>query len=206
MPGTIGIVDAHRFALVDEMVVGVGVVEVLGDRGVGAGLDLALEVLQVVLRVFRLRVVLGVGRDLDEKVIAEFLPDERHQFVGVAKLAGSRQSGRQIAAQRHQMPDAVVLVLLQHVADALAGGGDARDVRRRRVPLGADVEHGAQRALARRAARAEGHREELGLELGELPRGRAQLLRAFRRVRREELEAERAAMFGLRLHRCKDEG
>ena len=110
MPGTIGIVDAHRFALVDEMVVGVGVVEILGDRRIGAGLDLALEVLQVVLRVFRLRVVFGIGRDLDEKVIAEFLPDERHQFVGVAELAGRGQSGRQIAAQRDQMPDAVVLV------------------------------------------------------------------------------------------------
>ena len=70
MPGTIGTVDAERAHLVDEVEVGVGVEEELGDRRVGAGLHLGGEVLQVALGVALLRVVLGVGGDLDEPVAA----------------------------------------------------------------------------------------------------------------------------------------
>ena len=41
MPGTIGIVDAELARVVDEAEIRVGVVEVLRDRAVGAGVDLA---------------------------------------------------------------------------------------------------------------------------------------------------------------------
>ena len=60
--------DAQRAHLVDEVEVGVGVEEELRDRRVGAGLDLVREVLQVAPRVALLRVVFGVGRDLDVPV------------------------------------------------------------------------------------------------------------------------------------------
>src|SRR5205085_4361356 len=85
--------------------------------------------------------------------------------------------------------DAVRPVALKLLGDVGLGGSDARDVRRGLVSRGADVEHGLERAFARRAAGAIGAREEARLEPGELvPRG-AQLLLSLRRLRREELEA-----------------
>jgi CheY-like chemotaxis protein len=48
--------DAERARLGDEVLVGVGVVEILGDRRVRAGIDLALEVQQVLARAPGLRV------------------------------------------------------------------------------------------------------------------------------------------------------
>src|SRR5690606_41608376 len=95
----------------------------------------------------------------------------------------------QVAAQRDEMADAAVLVALQRLADAVAGGRDARDVRRGRVPARLDVEHGLERAIARGAACTVGDGGEFGAELGELTGGDAQLLPALRRVGREEFEA-----------------
>ena len=73
MPGTIGHVEAHRFAFVDEIEIRVGVEEILRDRRIRAGFDLALECGQVLLRAPRLRMVFGISRDFDEEVAAEFL-------------------------------------------------------------------------------------------------------------------------------------
>src|SRR5207244_8061287 len=63
-----------------------------------------------------------------------------------------------------------------------------------------DLEDGLQRALPRGAARAVSAGEKAGLQLRELPPGRAQLFHPFRGFRRDELEAEGARMLFLRLH------
>src|SRR3546814_14748110 len=60
-PGHDRDVDAERARVVDEAEVGVGAVEVLGDRAVGAGVDLAPEVAQVDMRVVGLRIALGIA-------------------------------------------------------------------------------------------------------------------------------------------------
>ena len=88
MPGDDGNVHALGPGFVDEMEVGVGVVEILGDRRVGAGLDLADEGRHVVLRAARLRVPFRVGRHFDAEPVAGFGADEVDQFVGVAEFAG----------------------------------------------------------------------------------------------------------------------
>src|SRR3546814_3208061 len=75
-PGHDRDVDAERARVVDEAEVDVGVVEVLGDRAVGAGVDLALEVAQVDMRVVGLRVALGIDADLD--VEAAVVRSEAH--------------------------------------------------------------------------------------------------------------------------------
>src|SRR5690606_17664883 len=67
---------------------------------------------------------------------------------------------------------------------------DAREVGRRFITRGPDLQHGLERALARRSPGAVGAGEELGPELPELLPGRAQPLAPFRGLGREELEAE----------------
>src|SRR4051794_28542745 len=79
-------------------------------------------------------------------------------------------------------------------------GGDTRKMRRGFMARAANLEHRVERALLRRAARAEGHREEARLQLRELFPGRAELGLAFRRLRREELEAEGPRVLALAFH------
>jgi len=61
-------------------------------------------------------------------------------------------------------------------------------MRRRLQPLLRHVDDGIERALLRRAARAEGDGHELRLEQRELLTGGAQLVDAFLRFWREEFE------------------
>ena len=72
-------------------------------------------------------------------------------------------------------------------------------MRCRLLPVGADLEHRADGALARGAAGAERHREKSRLELRELLAGDAQLLHALRRLRRKELEGESSACVRARM-------
>ena len=55
MPGTIGAFDAGRGGTVAEAQEIVGIEEELGDAAVGAGIDLALEIVEVGLGVGRIR-------------------------------------------------------------------------------------------------------------------------------------------------------
>jgi len=73
---------------IDKVEIGVGVVEILRDRRVGAGLDLAYEGVEVVLRAAGLGVPFRVGCYFDAEPVAGFGADEFDQFVGVAELAG----------------------------------------------------------------------------------------------------------------------
>ncbi len=134
--------------------------------------------------------VFGVAGHLDVEPVAGALADEGDQFVGIAELTRGRDPRRHVPAQRHDVADAIAAVALELLADFLAGRGDTRKVRRGVVPGLADLQHRLERAFARRAAGAEGAREKARLELGELLPGRAQLLLALDRLRREELEAE----------------
>jgi hypothetical protein len=135
-------------------------------------------------------VVFGVGGDFDLEVIAGLGADELDQLVGVAELAGKADAGGQVAAQGDDAADAGGLVALQDLADVLAGRADARQVRRRLVAFALDLEDGFEGALLGGAAGAEGDREELGLEHGQLLAHHAQLVGAFGGLRREEFDGE----------------
>ena len=174
------------------MQVGVEVVEILGDRRVGAGIHLALEGEQVVPRGLGLGVVFGVGGDFDVEVAAGLGADELDQVVGVAQLAGEADAGGQVAAQGDDAADAGGLVALQDLADLLAGRADARQVRRGLVAFALDLENRLEGAFLGGAAGAVGHREELGLEGGQLLAHRTQLLGAFGGLRREEFDGDGA--------------
>ena len=84
-----------------------------------------------------------------------------------------------------------VAIVADHVVDLLAGRGDAGEMRgRRQRGLGQDALDGRVGALARRAAGAVGHRDEIGLERRQ-PRDRLpQRLLHLLGLRREELERD----------------
>src|SRR5438132_10131162 len=144
-------VDAHRLDLLHEIEIRVGIVEVLRDRGVRPRIDLGLECREALLRPARPRMVFRIARDLDVEPVARLLADETHQVRGVAEFPGHRESRGHVAAQRDDVADVVRAVLRDHLAQALARRGDAREVRRGGASRLADLEHGGERALARRA-------------------------------------------------------
>ena len=139
-----------RAAGIDEGEVGVGVVEVLGDGGVGPGLDLAPKVLQVFGGARGLGVELGVGRDLDVEPVAVLGADEGNQLVGVAEVPArpGAHAGGQIAAQGHDAADAMAAVVIEDLADLGAGGADAGEVWGGFDPLPAQPVHGLEGPLA----------------------------------------------------------
>src|SRR6185369_5526838 len=154
----------------------------------------ALEMLEVLVGIARLRVILRIARDVDLEMIAGLLANERDEIARVAEFAGIDAARRQVAAQGDDVADVVRAVLLQHVTQRFAAAADARQVRRGSDALADHLEHRLERAFARRAARPERHRAERGLELRQLRACRAELRRAFRGLWREELEAERSIL------------
>jgi hypothetical protein len=74
--------------------------------------------------------VFGVGRDLDEPVLALRFADEADQVAGIAELARRGGAAGQVAAQCDQALDALLAVGGQYFADAVGGAAHARQVRR----------------------------------------------------------------------------
>src|SRR6185437_3178900 len=69
-PRNDGDIDSHRLRALDEMEIRIGVVEVLRDGTVRAGVDLRLERGEVLVGLARLRVVFRIRRDLDVEPVA----------------------------------------------------------------------------------------------------------------------------------------
>ena len=184
----IGICDAGRGGAIGEAQVERVVEDELRDRARRACRLLALEVLDLArLREVRLGMPLGEGRDAD--LLEPALAQQRDEIGGMRDLGAARlDAGRQVAAQRDDVRDARLAVAVCELCDLRARAAHAGEVRGRREPLPREVEHRLHGALAGRAARAEGHADELRLErpqqLGSLLQARGQL----GRLRREELE------------------
>ena len=161
--GQDGDVDAPGRAAIDEAKVGIRVIEILGDGTVGASLDLALEVGQVLIGIGGLGMDLGVGRHLDAEMVAGLLTDEGDQFVGVAEVPSGAQphAGGQVAAQGHQAADALTLVTAQDGLDLGPGGADAGQVRGGRDASGQEQVQGLEGAVPGGAAGPVGDREVL---------------------------------------------
>ena len=144
--------------------------------------------------------VFGIAGDLDVEPVAGFLADELDQLVRVAQLAARREPRRQVAAQRDDVAYAAAR------GSARAGpcsssrdGGDAGKVRRGVEPGGADLEHRLQRALRVEPPAPKVTEKNLGLSCPSC----FQVSRSFALPSgvfgREELEAEGALEFALRL-------
>ena len=110
--------------------------------------------------------------------------------AGMRRIALARPAGR-IAAQRHDVAHAGLRIGGDHRINLRAGRGDAGEMRRRRQHgLGEDALDRRVGALARRAAGAIGHRDEIGLKRRQ-PRDRfPQRLLHFRGLGRKEFERD----------------
>src|SRR5205085_12618988 len=78
--------DTHFLALRDEVEIAVGIIEILRDRRICAGVDLAFKTVENVFGASRLRMIFRIRGDLDKKVISEFPADKSYQFVGVMEV------------------------------------------------------------------------------------------------------------------------
>src|SRR6185312_98097 len=123
--------------------------------------------------------------------VAGFIADEADELVRIAEIADVDGAGRHVAAQRDEMADAVLAILAEHVAYAVARRSDARQVRHAFQALAANLEHRRERSFARRSPGAEGDRTKRGTEPRELAPRRAKLRDAVGCLRREELNAVR---------------
>src|SRR5687767_10944924 len=184
--------DPRAPRVVDEAEIRVGVEEVLRDRAVRAGVELALEVLEVAREAVGLRVHLGIARDLDVEPVAGFLADESDEVARIAELAHRRHARGHVAAQRDDAPAAEREVALEQRANLVGAPAHARDVRR-----GVEAVSFAQHldrvdgVVERRAARTERHADVLGRERLELRERLLELLALLVGLGREELEGDR---------------
>src|SRR5690606_23084431 len=106
------LVDARLRALVHEIKVGVGVVEVLGDGAVGAGAEFFAKPVDVLIIALRVRVNLRVGGHADMEVIAEVGADNGHQFVGAHQFVDAHAGGH-VPPQGDDPAPAGVFIALQ---------------------------------------------------------------------------------------------
>ena len=71
-----------------------------------------------------------IASHIDVEVAAGLSADEFNQFAGEAQGARSGESGRQIAAQGHQVIKTVILIILQYFPKIFPGRIDTGHVRR----------------------------------------------------------------------------
>ncbi len=149
--------------------------------------------------------ILGIAGDGD--VEGRNGPDAFDEIGGVDIAARGghvalADPSRRIAAQRHDVANAEVPIVADHLVDLAPRRGNAGQVRGRlELGLAQDARHGRVGALARRAARPIGDRDVAWIERLQPPYRAPQRLLHRRRLGREELEgyvdvaaAEKAAL------------
>ena len=196
MPGTIGIVDAAGANPVEIAEVEIVIEEHLGDGARRAGVDLGLEHIDVGIEVAAFRMLFRIGRNRDLDV-AMLLLDAGDEFgggliaIGMGRVGRADAAGR-IAAQRHDVADADVVIAADDVVDLAARSSDAGQMRgRQQVGLVEDAGDGGMGALPRRSAGAVGDRDEVGRQRRQPLDGLPQALLHLLGLGREELEGDR---------------
>ena len=172
------------------MEIGVGVIEILGDRQIGAGLGFASKGVEVLARGARLRVPFRVGGDGEAEGVAGFGADEFDEFAGVAEFAGFGHAGGQVAAQCDKAADAARLVIGEDFADVFARRADAGKMRGNGLAGFGNVPADGEGTFARRAAGTEGDGEEIGLERRQLAPHDAQFFKSLAGLRREKFDGK----------------
>ncbi len=206
--GDDGYFDAESAAGVDEGEIGIGIVEVLGDGGIRAGIDLALEVIEVLPRPRRLGVDLRIGRDLDVERRAGLLAHEGYQLVRIGQFPGGygAHTGRQVAAQGNDAPDIQGPVVAQDLPDLGPAGADAGEVGGGVDAPTAQERHRIEGALAGGAAGAVGHGEVGGGKVVQPLYRVRELVHAHGCLGREELEAVGMSGLCFVIHRNRTAG
>ncbi len=164
--------DPDRARPLDEVEVEAVVEEHLRDQEGRAGVDLRLQVPQVVVGRGRVDVRLGEGRAADGEVVV--VAQQRHQLVAELEAAVGLRPAllavRRVAAEGEDVLDAAVAHAVEHTAQLVGRGVDAGQVRHRlQAQLLLDLQHDPERPLARRAAGAVGDRDVVGRHRLQVP-------------------------------------
>src|SRR3984893_9495491 len=185
--------DAGGVRAIAEAKEQIDIEEELSDRAAGASVELALQVVEVVLGALRFRVGLGIGGDADLEIgDALQSPDE---IGGISVAAGiwrvMLDAAGRITAQRNDVADPGMPVTMRHRIDFGSGGGNAGEMGRRfERGLVADAPDRRVRALTGRAARPIGHRHKTRGQRFEAPHHLPQPLLHFSCLRRKEFEGD----------------
>ena len=184
--------DAGGAGAVAEPQEHVGIEKELRDRAAGAGIELGLQIIEIVTGAARRGVRFGIGGDADLEIRHLLQACDEIGRVGIA--AGVRRVARpdaagRVAAQRYDVADADLPIVARHRVDLVARRRDAGQMCGRfERGLLADAAHRRMSALARRAAGAVGHGDKTRPQRFEaLDRGPQPLFHLLC-LRREELE------------------
>src|SRR5438445_11524313 len=118
--------DAELARVVDEAEIRIGVEEVLRDRTIRAGVDLALEVGQIAHRIAGLRMHFGIAGDIDMKLAVAFPADEFDLIPRVAEVSIARHARTTVAEQLDDAFATHGLVLIEQLGDLRARTAHAR--------------------------------------------------------------------------------
>ena len=164
--------DPRRPRPFDETEVIVVVEEHLGDGARRAGIELALQVVDIGFPVRALRVFFRIGRHRDvERADAANPRDEVRSIPVALWMRRERLADAlcRVTAQRHDATDPCFLIAPHHRIDLVPRRADAGEMRGRVDPgLGLHPADHPERALARRAAGAVGHRDEARMQWRQL--------------------------------------
>ena len=197
MPGTIGAVMPRSPGRVQESQEDVGVEEELRDGSICAGVEFALEVVEVSLRRRRLRMHLGIGADRDLQIVGvgavDVAADAGNQIgrvaVSAVDLSIVRSALGSVASQRDDMAHTGVQIAVDDLADLGLGRSDAGEMSGDgKVGVGGESAHGRMGAFLRCAASSVGDADEGWVQWSEGARTACKLLLTSRCCRREELE------------------
>ena len=170
---------------------------------------LALQRVDVGVEIRALRMLFRIGRDRDLDIGITLL--DAGDEIGRALIAvgmglvGGADAGGGIAAQRHDMADADLVIARHHVVDLAPGRADAGQMRGRgQAGLFQDAGNGGMGALPRRSAGAIGHRDEVGAERRQPVDGLPQAALHLLGLRREELERDLRRMRARAARRARE--
>ena len=81
MPGTIGDINPYPGAAFHEAKIGIGIVEILGNGAVCAGIHFSLEIFKVLASALRLGVEFRIACHINMEVLAGLPADQLNQFA-----------------------------------------------------------------------------------------------------------------------------
>ena len=189
--------DSGEFTAFTEVVEVAVVEEELGYDGIGAGVHLALEVVDIGQAIESFRVTLGVPGDADTEAGEEFT-NKGNKFARVTKCAQRRgRTGRHIAAQREDILNAGLNVGRENFLNLGAGVTNAGEMGNDGDPsLGVKAEDEVASAIASRSAGSVGHGNEGRGKGAELLSGGMEFVSGAIALGREELEGDAGRALG----------
>ena len=162
----------------------------LRGQEVDTRVDLALQILDIVVLVRALDMAVRIAGTADAEVALGL--DVRDELTRIVVVVVWRTALRDVTAQRHDVLEAVLLKLLNHLMDVRLRGGHAGQMWQHLDPvLVPDVLRDVQRKLGGSAARTIGHGHEARVERRHALRRRLHRIVLLDLLRREHLEGKR---------------